>query len=471
MSPRDKWTPEEEAEFEKRWPEPEPPEWKDETETPREESAEAFAQRLEREYAKEFRARKKEGRKPNGADKRYTDYGADEPFVSKKSNGQRHKHEHGEKEPVEVVAFNTIDPTIWAGKDKPIREFLDDRKLFPFPYACFLVGEGAVGKTLAALQASVAITSGTGWFGAPIRSGPVLFYSAEEPIREIWIRIADICETECIDMAALKDLKIVDLNTVADASIIAGDNKTGRVALTPLFARLEKTIEKVCPVAVFLDNRGLLITGNENDRNIAAMAMRQLQLLAEKYGCTIVMLAHPSLAGINSGTGSSGSTAWFNTGRSTVYMTKPQAAKSTGSLEDPGEPTVEDRDARVLVNNKANYGPEGSTVNIRWDMGRFICTDPPPRADDGIGRPDRARRIFMMLLREHNQMNMPVSGSDSSRNYAPTVFMREPKTRLEGLGRIDMINAMKSLIHDGAIKNENVGTKARPRWELVICNP
>jgi RecA-family ATPase len=336
-----------------------------------------------------------------------------------------------------VEPFLLIDAAGWQGTERPVREFLDDRKLFPYGYASILTGAGAVGKTLLALQASVACTSVGKWLGADIRHGPVLFYSAEEPIKEMHIRIDEICEAENLHLSDLTGLYIIDLNELGDAALIRGDNKTGVAKTTELFERLEKTIAAIEPVVVWLDNRGLLVTGNENDRTIASMAMRSLQLLAEKYQCSIIMLSHPSLTGINTGTGSSGSTAWMNTARSVINMTKP---KEEGDSEAPD-------DMRVLENNKANYAKHGTKVSLKWEFNRFICTDPPPSADTSIGRMDKAERVVLKLLRWHAG-----KGIDLTLSSAPKEFDKLPKDMREGLNRTWFHRAITSLLDQGKIK-------------------
>ena len=387
----------------------EPPEWQDEEPAKRVESDLEFARGLETKTYDEFHGRKHGKAKFDGAWK---------------------------PEYEESLPFDTIDASSWHGQQRPVREFLDQRKLIPFGYATNLSGAGAVGKTLIALQASVACVTGSRWLGAEIRKGPVLFYSAEEPLVEMHIRLDEICEAENMHLDRLKGLFIIDLNKVADASLITGNNKTGTVSMTGLFKRLELTIDKIKPVVVFLDNRGLLVTGNENDRTIASMAMRSLQLLAEKYQCAIVLLSHPSLTGLNTGTGSSGSTAWFNTGRSTIYMSKPDDA--------------EDEDVRVLENNKANYAKHGTKVNLKWTFNRFVCTDPAPSASDAVGKDDKAERVFMKLLRWHSERGLHLSAKLRSPQFAPNIFNDHPGR--EGLNITWFKKAMAGLFERQTIK-------------------
>jgi RecA-family ATPase len=397
----------------------------------RDDDPDAFARKLEQEQYEKFHPRKDAPKaKPNG---------------------------NGAHPPIEP--FLLIDAAGWHGTDRPTREFLDGRKLFPYGYASILTGAGAVGKTLLALQASVACTSAGKWLGADIRHGPVLFYSAEEPIKEMHIRIDEICEAENLHLSDLSGLYIIDLNELGDAALIRGDNKTGVAKTTELFDRLEKTIAAIEPVVVWLDNRGLLVTGNENDRTIASMAMRSLQLLAERYQCSIIMLSHPSLTGINTGTGSSGSTAWMNTARSVINMTKPK---------DEGEEGAGD-DVRVLENNKANYAKHGTKVSLKWEFNRFICTDPPPSADSNIGRMDKAEKVFMRLMVWHEAKGIDLAHSVKSPDYAPRMFDQMPKEQREGLNLMWFKRAMMSLLDQDKIKLVDAKKGQRKTKRLVVA--
>jgi RecA-family ATPase len=72
--------------------------------------------------------------------------------------------------------------------------------------------------------------------------------------------------------------------------------------------------------------------------------------LTEPSGATVALIQHPSVSGINDGSGRSGSTGWNNAGRWRLNLTKLRAE--------------EDRDAgiRQLEVMKSNYGPEGEKV-------------------------------------------------------------------------------------------------------------
>ncbi|WP_369675560.1 AAA family ATPase, partial [Enterococcus faecium] len=74
------------------------------------------------------------------------------------------------------------------------------------------------------------------------------------------------------------------------------------------------------PALVGLDTLADLHSGQENDRTTARQFIGLLRGLAIRHGCAVVLLAHPSLTGMASGSGLSGSTAWNASVRSRLYL-------------------------------------------------------------------------------------------------------------------------------------------------------
>lgn len=360
----------------------------------------------------------------------------------------RQRADNEKRAGTDVEPLPTIWASSWSGCIRPQRQYLDARGLFPLGHVSIFTSQGGDGKTLLALQAAIGSCADGKWIGANIRRGKVLFYSAEEPIQEIQIRIDEICEAETIAVADLGGLGIIDLNYEVDASLVNADSRSGAIRLTKLFLRFEHTIAATNPIAVFIDNRGQVVTGNENDRVVASLTIRALELLADRYHCAIILLSHPSLSGINSGSGSSGSTGWVNTARSAVYLSRPKDA---------------DDDARMLENIKANYSRKGKTIGLKWEMGRFVCTDPPADSDE-LGKSDKGERVFMHLLRVHNDRNIRVSASPSSMTFAPKIFAAH--SGREKLTRNDFALAMESLLAAGRIENRPVGPPSRNQFGL-----
>ena len=92
-------------------------------------------------------------------------------------------------------------------------------------------------------------------------------------------------------------------------------------------------------------------SADENQRNAARQFIQLLRKRAIENSCSVIVLAHPSLTGLNSSSGTSGSTAWSNSVCSRLYLTRLG-----------GEDT--DLDLQVLELMRSNYSRVGTTVNI-----------------------------------------------------------------------------------------------------------
>jgi RecA-family ATPase len=155
--------------------------------------------------------------------------------------------------------------------------------------------------------------------------------------------------------------------------------------------------------------------------------------MAREIDGSVICCAHPSLSGINSGTGSSGSTGWDGAFRSRLYMSSPKE-------DDSGE--APDTDERVLTRVKANWAKIGETIPMRWRDGVFIVNQP---AGGIIGSIERrtAERVFLDLRDEPAAQGRYVSHKSRASNYAPKLFAKHPNR--ERFTSKDFERAMESL--------------------------
>lgn len=138
----------------------------------------------------------------------------------------------------------------------------------------------------------------------------------------------------------------------------------GRPRHTPTFAELLRIAKDHDARLVIIDTLADVFAGNENERGQArTFAQAALGLLARETQGAVLVLAHPSRAGMNSGSGESGSTAWVGTFRSQVYLATPKT--------EQGEPP--DPDLRVLTRRKSNATRRDETIELRWEDGVFVA--------------------------------------------------------------------------------------------------
>ena len=140
-----------------------------------------------------------------------------------------------------------------------------------------------------------------------------------------------------------------------------------------------------------------------------ASFVRHLKRLCSDYGLAILLLSHPSVTGMTSGSGQSGSTAWGNSVRSRLYLERAE-----GDIPDP--------DLRMLTSKKANYGPAGAELLLRWSSGVFTLEGAKGgKPLDRLEHDQRVEQRFLELLREAEQAERHVN-SNSGPNYAPSRF-------------------------------------------------
>ena len=250
-----------------------------------------------------------------------------------------------------------------ARKEPPSRDWLI-YGLIPAREITMLSGDGGTGKSLLALQLAVAMATATEWAGQVPNRGRTMFISAEDDIAELHRRLAAIVRAQSV---SIDDLESLDILPLAGRDAVLAAPRDSILKETPLFKALEAKLDELRPDLLILDTLADLFGGDEIKRPHARQFIGMLRGLAIKYGVTILLLSHPSLTGMTSGTGTSGSTAWSNSVRSRLYFERPK-----GSEGD------DDDDRRILTTKKANYGRAGGEVVLRWRDGVFVLASPPP---------------------------------------------------------------------------------------------
>lgn len=373
------------------------------------------------------------------------------------SAGMQHPRDPAEREESGPTVSKSFDPETdddeficaasLEGVPVPPREWhVPD--IIPAGTVTILNGDGGTGKSLIALQLAVSTALGRRWLGQECKSGTVLFISAEDDKKELHRRLDDIISAESIRFADLDKLVFRSL-AGKDALLAVPDGKTNILHETPLFQIMDHWIGRHRPALVVFDTLADLFGGDENNRAQARQFIGILKGLALKHETTIPLLAHPSLSGMASGSGSSGSTGWNNSVRSRLYFRRLRA---DGEEIDP--------DARELEVMKANYGPTGLVLKLRWKEGVFVTDTSHGGTLDRMAADAKAERVFLRLLDDYSAQGRFVSASPSS-TFAPTVFQGHPNA--EGMNKRAFKMAMERLFQRGAITvaTHGKGVKAR----------
>lgn len=321
------------------------------------------------------------------------------------------------------------------GKPVPMRMWLVDQ-LIPARTVTYFGGNGGDGKSQAALQLTVSTVLGRAWFGVPIRQpGGALFLTAEDDLDEVHRRLAAIAKAEGVPLSKLDKLAISSLAGLDALMAVPGH---GRRVLTPtaVYAALRAFVKKHRPAVVVLDTLANLFGGDEVNRAQVRQFVTMLTAIAIEDETTVVLLAHPSVAGMKDNSGLSGSTAWNNSVRSRLYIRREN----------------EFSDVRIIEVKKANYGETGKQIRVKWEGGLFVL-------QGGVGTASEHKRsaeaeidaLFLELLGEFEARRMVVSPQWQSRSrYVAKLMGDHPKAN--GVTVTAFYDAMVRLIASGRIE-------------------
>lgn len=324
--------------------------------------------------------------------------------------------------------------------------------LIPGRQVTLLGGDGGVGKSLLALQLAVSVTAGVPWIGQWAEQGRVLYVSAEDEVAEHHRRLENIVTALSVQSSALSGLDIIDLAD-ADSILAAPRSRSDALKPTAVFDAIEGHIQRKPPNLIIVDTLADVYGGDENHRAQVRSFVRLLRGLCFRYDLAVVVLAHPSLTGIATGSGLSGSTAWNGSVRSRLYLEPCKDEK--GDQSDP--------DLRRLSTKKANYAPNSGEVLIRYDAGAF-------RPEVGLSGLDRSAAdvavedLFLALLKTFQAEGRTASHLEG-RNYAPKQFAAHPHAR--GIQSKGFAKAMERLFAKERIRSESEGPASRRRQFLV----
>src|SRR4029077_2549607 len=186
--------------------------------------------------------------------------------------------------------------------------------------------------------------------------GPAFYIGAEDDEKEIHIRFYDIAAHYGVTFKDLVEGGLKVLCLLGQDATLCAIGKRGKVETVALYRQLYEAAGDIKPKNISIDTLSRAFAGSEIDRvQVYAFAMH-MQALAKVAGGSVTVLSHPSLSGIASGSGISGSTAWHGAFRFRQYL--------KGIKTDEGEQP--DNDLRELEFKKNQYGPLGESIPLHY---------------------------------------------------------------------------------------------------------
>jgi RecA-family ATPase len=345
-----------------------------------------------------------------------------------------------------------IDMSKWDFEPTPEQDWAVCNRI-PRRECVLFSGEGGAGKSIEQLHLSVASVLKRDWLGAVPEQGSALFIDAEDDEKVLHRRLKAIAEhydTSITEMIRC-GLHLVSWRGI-DATLAVVRN--GKIEPTPLYRSLFEAAGDIKPVMIGIAASANVFAGNENDRAQVQQFVALLTRVAMVANGSVVLISHPSLTGISTESGLSGTTQWHNAVRARFFLrsVKPEA----------GEPL--DTDLRELVFKKNNYGPVSESIVLRWTNGLFL-----PVQDTSLDQATReatAQDVFLTLLKRFRLQNRNVSDKPSV-SYAPALFAREDEAKSAGLSSKNLERAMRLLFQRNAIWNEPWGKPSRPSYRIA----
>jgi len=343
-------------------------------------------------------------------------------------------------------ALPLLDPRFWTDP-APARQWIIP-DFIPIGVVSGLYGDGGIGKTLLAQQLMTSVSLGVPWLGMDPMRCRTLGVFCEDDEDELHRRQEGINRDLGVDMGQLGDMRL--LSRLGDDNALVQFDGT-RGSLTAFHVALEEACREWWPGLVVLDTAADLYPDNENDRSkVRWFVQSALAKIARERKCAVLLLAHPSASGLASGAGTGGSTAWNNTLRSRLYLSKEEG-------EDA------DSNVRTLSRKKSNYSAQGGDLRLVWRGG--VLAEVGSKAAQPSVQWDAICAMFDELDRAW-KAGKPWSSSVQTRG-AGRYFPTWAKSQL-AVSEKQAAKLMIDWIVNGFLTNEMVNTRTKATGLKVL---
>ena len=157
-----------------------------------------------------------------------------------------------------------ITPAQWRGVPIPPMRWLATNRI-PAGDVTILSGDGGGGKTTLALQLAVSVAADLGdWLGTTCETGPVIFFSGEEPENEIRRRLERVAKKRGLEADDIENLHFHFAEP--DKCTLGGAPANTPIAPTPLFNSLRTAAKAIRPALIIVDSNAATLGGNYLDR-------------------------------------------------------------------------------------------------------------------------------------------------------------------------------------------------------------
>ena len=171
------------------------------------------------------------------------------------------------------------------------------------------------------------------------------------------------------------------------------------------------------------------------------------------------ILSHPSLAGINSGSGISGSTAWHGAFRFRQYLTGVKVEAASNQTAIFGSWNLK----------RTNTGRAARTSWFAISTA-YSCQNAECRTLTRQHAKPRSTEFSSISCGRFADTGRNLSHNKASPNHAPKVFADEAEAKKAHLRKADFEEAMRRLFANKKITVENYGKPSNPHERIGVKN-
>ncbi|MFI4957391.1 MAG: AAA family ATPase [Gammaproteobacteria bacterium] len=323
--------------------------------------------------------------------------------------------------------------------------------ILPAQVLTLLSAHGGVGKSQLALQAAVCLAFGLPFMGKATKQCRVLFYSAEDSQDILRYRLERICTSMQLNLHILdKNLTIID---ATQNPCLYLEVAARRAETTQGYGELKTRIGSCGYNVTIIDNASDTYDANENDRG----QVRGFIRLLVQLNATVLLLAHVpkqiARKQEENQEGYSGSTAWHNSARSRLLLTK-------------------DEKDLTLTHQKSNHGQLSDPIYMSWpdngilthmQRGKLTVSDDPATSN-----------AVLALVAECSKRKDPVSsktgGNVPSQNFKRlSVMPGFPISTVKSAAQLSVI--FEYLLSTGRlaiVSYKDASRNSRTGYEIVV---
>lgn len=318
-----------------------------------------------------------------------------------------------------------------------------------------LSGDGGLGKSLLAMQIMTCCAASKSFIGRETMHAAAMGLFCEDRENQLHERQDAINQHYGLKYSDLTDLHY--LPRVGDDNALVSLHYD-KLQVTPFFYQFREHVIALECKLVIIDTAADTFLANENNRPQVRSYIQLLNGLANDIGGAVLLLSHPSAAGLMTGSGTSGSTAWNNSVRSRWYLERPKSEN---------EAKEQDKNIRILTQKKSNYSAlDSSGIELEWKDGTFAVKE---------GESSFLRQLEMNNLSKEiidiigvlSQKKVYLSLSEHSRNFAPKILKEKLKSKYSYK---DVYHAVNKLFDEDKLINADIKIDRQPRTVLQV-NP